>query len=503
MIRLLVLVIMVAGALQAAQRPNIVFIFSDDHAQRAIGAYPDSFVPTPNLDRLAASGMLFENSFVGNSICGPSRATILTGKHCHINGYTKNYAPFDPEQPMFTGMLQKSGYQMAMIGKWHLTRRPPVGFDYYDMVPDQGHYYNPAFINAKGRYQEQGYVTDIITDKAIEWMGTHKDDPFMIMVQHKAPHRAWMPNLKYLTLYDDITIPEPDNLFDDYKTRTKAAHEQDLEIDSDMTLTSDLKVWELTEKRGSLWAWGPGRMTPEQKSVWDAAYGPKNKAFMDAKLTGKALISWKYQRYIKDYLRCVASIDESVGRLLDYLKASGLEKNTIVIYASDQGFYLGEHGWFDKRFMYEESMRTPLIMSWPGVIKPGSRATEMVQNLDYAPTFLDIAGVDIPTDIQGLSLMPVMKGQAKDWRDALYYHYYEGKHNWHAVARHDGIRTQRHKLIHYYTNKEWELYDLDVDPHEMNNLYGQEQVSSITTRLQAKLESVRKHYRVPPYELGK
>lgn len=485
-----------AGAADA-KRPNFVFMFSDDHAQRAISAYPDSLNQTPNIDRIADGGMLFAESFVGNSICGPSRATILTGKHSHKNGFRKNDDRFDPDQTTFPKLLQAAGYRTAVIGKWHL-KSDPQGFDHWNILPGQGHYYNPDFLSPKGRNTEPGYVTDVITDKGIDWIKKNSgDQPFFLMLQHKAPHREWMPGPKYLNLYDDVTFPEPDNLFDDYATRGWAARNQDMSIEKTMRLAGDNKVWELDTRRGNLWKYNIGRMTDAQRKLWDRAYAPKNAKFLAANLKGRALVRWKYQRYLKDYLRCIASVDESVGRVLDHLKESGLDRNTVVIYGSDQGFYLGEHGWFDKRFMYEESMRTPLLIKWPGVTKPGSVCRQLVQNLDYAQTFLGIAGVKAPAGMQGRDLTPLLRGRSPKWRESLYYHYYEGENSWHRVARHDGIRTEQMKLIHFYTRNEWELYDLRQDPNEMNNLFGRDSHRQVGIDLQQQLATLRRQYGVP------
>ncbi len=490
-----VLLSLQASAL-AESRPNILFMFTDDHAQRAISAYPESLNETPNLDRIANEGMMFAESFVCNSICGPARAAILTGKHSHLNGFRKNDDKFDGGQQTFPKLLQSSGYQTALIGKWHLATEP-TGFDHWEILPNQGHYYNPDFIKMDGStVTEKGYVTDMLADKGIEWIeNRNKEKPFMLMLQHKAPHREWMPALRHLSLYDDVTIPEPDNLFDDYNTRGKAARNQDMSIEITMSLTGDNKVWELDDSKPNLWTYNLGRMTEDELAQWNAAYGPKNKKFLDAKLEGKELVRWKYQRYLKDYLRCIAAVDESVGKVLDYLDDSGLADNTVVIYSSDQGFYLGEHGWFDKRFMYEESMRTPLLIRWPGVTKPGSVCNELVQNIDYAETFLELAGVEIPADMQGKSLVPLLKGKTPaDWRDSLYYHYYAGDETWHRVAKHEGIRGKRFKLINFYTHNEWELYDLEKDPKEMNNLYNNPEYAGKIKELKSQLDEIKSKY---------
>ncbi|MFQ5731770.1 MAG: sulfatase [Planctomycetaceae bacterium] len=480
-----------ASAVRAAERPNILFIFADDHASHALSCYGSKINKTPNLDRIAKGGMLFRNCFCTNSICGPSRAVILTGKHSHLNGFLHNGNRFRADQQTFPKVIRKAGYQTAMIGKWHLKSSPAdCGFDYHEVLVGQGPYYNPPMIRNRKRVKHIGYTTDIITDVALDWLKTKRDKskPFVLMFQHKAPHRNWQPGPKYLRLYDDVTIPEPDNLFDDYSGRGRAAHEQDMTIKKTMT-PFDLKLT------------APRNLTQEQRAKWDAAYGPKNAAFRKAKLKGKALVRWKYQRYIKDYLRCIASVDENVGRMLDYLDASGLAKNTIVIYSSDQGFYLGDHGWFDKRFMYEESYRMPLMVRWPGVIKPGSVNTELVSNLDFAETFLDIAGAKVPGDMQGRSIVPLLRGTTPaDWQKSLYYHYYEFFQNRrvaHMVRRHNGVRTKRYKLIHFYNLGEWELYDLKNDAREMKSVYNDPSYAGVVKELKAELKRLQQKYKVP------
>lgn len=493
-----------------AKQPNIVFIFSDDHATQAISAYGGrlaDIAPTPNLDRIAANGMRFNRCMVGNSICGPSRATILTGKHSHMNGFMRNETnTFDGSQQTFPKLLRQAGYQTAIIGKWHL-KSDPTGFDHWEILPGQGVYYRPEFQTPVDTHEEQGYVTEVITDKAIQWLNQTRnpEKPFMLMVQHKAPHREWSPALKYLNEFDDVVIPEPDTLFDTYEGRGTPAQEQDMSLDIAMQLGKDLKIWEhdifndLDKRIGR-------RLTPEQRTQWDAAYGPKNKAFLKADLKGKDLIRWKYQRYLKDYLRCIKSVDDSIGRLQQHLEKSGLLENTVFIYSSDQGFYLGEHGWFDKRFMYDESFRTPLLISWPGITPPGSVNTDLVSNLDFAETFLDIAGTDIPSDMQGLSLVPILKGRTpKEWRNSLYYHYYEYP-GWHMVHRHEGAYDGRYKLLNFYDLGEWELYDLKTDPNEMTNVYQKPEYAEVAKQMHRELEQLRKQYQVPeniPQDLTK
>jgi arylsulfatase A-like enzyme len=484
-----------------AKRPNIILVFSDDHATQAIGAYGGRFeniAPTPALNKLAADGMLFSRCMVGNSICGPSRATVLTGKHSHKNGFMVNHgATFDGSQQTFPKLLQKGGYQTAIIGKWHLVSEP-TGFDHWEVLPGQGSYYNPDFITPKGDIREEGYVSNVVTDKAIEWLeeGRNPDKPFMLMVQHKSVHRKWLPDLKYLHMFDGMTMPEPDTLFDDYSGRGTAAREQDLSIESTMGIGRDLKVEEL-DVGHVLREQSLDRMTPAQRAEWTAAYQPKNDAFLADPPSGKALVSWKYQRYLKDYMRCVKSLDDSIGQLRDYLETSGLADNTVILYSSDQGFYLGEHGWFDKRFMYDESFRTPLIAYWPGVTKPNSVNSDLVSNLDFAETFLEIAGVPVPEDMQGESLVPLLKGETpSDWRDMVYYHYYEYP-CWHMVQRHEGVYDGRYKLMFFYDIDEWELYDLHTDPNEMKNQVANPEYAEVLKSMKERLSRARKQYDVP------
>ena len=466
-----------------AKRPNIIFIMTDDHASHAMSCYGSKINKTPNLDRIANQGMRFDNSFCTNSICAPCRAVILTGKHSHLNGVTDNAKNFDGSQQTFPKLLQKAGYQTAIIGKWHL-KTDPTGFDYWNILPGQGVYYNPTMIEMGVQKEYTGYVTDIITDHALKWLKERDPEkPFCLMFHHKAPHREWEPGPKHLTMYDDVTMPEPETLFDDYAGRGRAAKEQDMSIEKTMT-DRDLKLV------------APKNLTPEQKKLWDAAYDPKNKAFEQANLQGKDLVRWKYQRYIKDYLRCIASVDDNVGRVLDYLDASGLAENTVVFYTSDQGFYLGDHGWFDKRFMYEESLRMPLLVRYPKQIKPGSVNNDLVQNLDFAPTFLDFAGLDAPPDMQGRSLRRLLRGKTPDdWRTSIYYHYYEYPAV-HSVKRHYGVRTKQYKLIHFYNDiDEWELYDLEKDPHELKSVYSDPAYADIVKELTAELKRLRTLYK--------
>jgi arylsulfatase A-like enzyme len=488
-----------------ATRPNFLFIFSDDHAPHAIGAYGTRYAavdPTPNIDKLAAQGMTFKASFCTNSICGPSRAVILSGKHSHRNGFMANGNRFDGDQVTLPKLLRAEGYTTALIGKWHLGS-DPQGFDYWDILPGQGDYYNPAFINQDGRRTVQGYCTDIITELAIDWLQNRRDPnkPFLLMAQHKGPHRNWMPPLRHLDWLDGVTLPEPATLFDDHADNASPASWQEMEIDRHMAVVFDLFVnppsnWDPSKEKGSDKSGFRNleRMTAEQREAWDAAFAEENAAFYEARLEGEELVRWKYQRYLKNYLATARAVDDSVGRLMAYLDESGLADNTVVIYSSDQGFYLGDHGWYDKRWMYEESMAMPLIVKWPGVTEAGSVNHNLVQNLDYSPTLLDLAGADTPADMQGRSLAPLLQGEAQpDWRDAVYYHYY-GYPDVHQVARHYGIRTERYKLIRYYQFGEWELFDLHEDPDELHNLYGDPAYGDLVATLAEQLGALRAQY---------
>lgn len=486
---------------QKKQRPNIIYMMSDDHGYQAISAYGYGLNNTPNIDALGKDGMRFNRAYVTNSICGPSRAVMLTGKHSHVNGFKDNHSTFDGSQPTVAKMLHEAGYQTAIIGKWHLISEPQ-GFDYWNIVPGQGDYHNPDFIENGVRKKVTGYVTTLTTDFAINWLEKRDPSkPFFMMYQQKAPHRNWMPEPKYYHLFDSVQFPVPSNYLDNYDTRTRAAKEQEMGIAKDMHEAYDLKLaFDLTpEERkglGVLWQNIYNRFTPEQKKEWEKAYGPMIEEFKKSHLTGDALAVWKYQRYMRDYLRCIQSVDDNVGRLLQYLKENDLEKNTIVIYTSDQGFYLGEHGWFDKRFMYEESFRTPLLIKWPGVTKGKMVSNSLVQNLDFAETILDMAGLPIPADMQGKSMVPLLKGKQKgDLHDALYYHFYENQE--HKVAKHIGVRTNRYKLIFFYENNEYELYDLQKDPKEMNNLYNDPAYKKLSEDMLKKLKETKAAYKDP------
>lgn len=449
--------------------------------------HPLQLLKTPNLDRLAKEGMLFERCLIANSICGPSRASVLTGKYSHANGFYNNTNNrFDGSQTTFPKLLQAAGYQTAIVGKWHLVS-DPTGFDYWEILPGQGIYYNPPFIRGGQRVRHDGYVSDIITDLALDWLkGRDKARPFLLMVHHKAPHREWEPALRHLGHDGDRKYGEPSTLFDDYSGRGRAEREQDMTIAKTMT-PKDLKLTP------------PPQLTPEQRKVWDAYYEPRNDAFRKANPQGKDLVRWKYNRYLHDYLGCIKGVDENVGRLLKYLDDEGLAPNTLVVYSSDQGFFLGEHGWFDKRWIFEESLRSPLLIRWPGVARPGSRNRALVSNLDFAETFLEAAGLPAPAEMHGRSLVPLLKGHMpSDWRRSFYYHYYEypGPH---SVRRHYGVVTDRYKLVYFYEPEMnyWELFDLRKDPAELRSIYGQAQYAETQRQLQAELARLRLQLKVP------
>ncbi len=421
------------SAPHAQARPNILYIMADDHALQAIGAYASTINTTPNIDRIATGGMRFTNCVCENSLCAPSRAAIMTGSYSCRNGVIDLSTRLDPAKLTFPTLLRQAGYQTGIVGKWHL-HRDPSEFDFWDILPEQGVYHNPVFLTPGAKTKFPGYVTDIITDKCIEWL-EHRDTskPFMLMCHHKAPHRPWEPDEKHAAMYEDADIPEPPTFNDDYVTRSDAARRQKMAIE-DLTKT-DVKQTP------------PPGLTPAEVK------------------------HWKYERFLKDYLRCIASVDDNVGRLLDYLDAHNLSDNTIVIYTSDQGFYLGEHGWFDKRWMYEQSLHMPLLVRYPGHIKPGAVCDRFVQNIDFAETFLDYAGVAPPPSMQGMSFRPLLEGDHADWpRDSIFYHYYE-EGTEHHVAAHYGVRTDRYKIIRFYSEVHaWEFYDLQNDPHELHNV---------------------------------
>lgn len=470
----------------AQQKPNIVIILSDDHAFQAISAYGSKLAHTPNIDRIAQQGVIFNRGYVTNSICGPSRAVILTGKYSHKNGFKDNdNSRFEGSQDSFAKQLQQNGYQTAWVGKWHLGTKPQ-GFDFWQILPGQGNYYNPDFIMMdSSKQRREGYATNLIEDIAEDWLDQRDSSrPFCLVIGHKATHRAWEPDTADLNLYDNVQFPLPHNFYDNYANRP-AAMGQDMSIEKTMTLDYDLKM-PGKNSRGNT-----ARMNAAQKARYNAYYDSVAADFSRRDLSGNALTEWKYQRYMRDYLACAASLDGNIGRTLDYLDQHGLRDNTIVIYLSDQGFYLGEHGWFDKRFMYEESFRTPMMMRYPGVIKPGSQSDALVMNLDIAPTLLEAAGTAIPPAMQGQSILPVLKNGKG--REAMYYHYYEN--GTHSVSPHFGVRTERYKLIRFYERSDaWELYDLKKDPRETNNLFGRKGYEKITAKLKAELTSLIRRY---------
>jgi arylsulfatase A-like enzyme len=480
-----VLLLLLAAPLTAQTRPNIIFIMSDDHASHAISAYGSRVNQTPHLDRLAREGMLFENVFVTNSICTPSRAAILTGQYSHLNGVTM-FNRFDSSQTTVATLLQRGGYHTGMIGKWHLGS-DPVGFDTWEILPGQGDYHDPVLYTATGEKKYTGrYVTDVVTDLGLDFLkGRPQDKPFFLMLHHKAPHRAWEPDEKHRAQFADRWIPEPDTLFDSYATRTDALRENEQRIADDLT-RRDLKLEpppDLDGKARTAWL----NVKPTEVTV--------NREGKPVTLTGEPLTRWKYQRYMQDYLATVQSIDSNTGRLLDFLDANGLSKNTIVIYTSDQGFFLGDHGMYDKRFMYEESLRMPFLVRWPAVIKPGARSDAIGINVDFAPTFLEAAGLQVPASMQGRSLMPLFKGGTPaDWRTSMYYRYYHdpGHHNTRA---HYGVRTRTHKLIYFWKKDQWEMFDLEHDPLELHNLYGVPEHDKVTAGLKAELAKLKKAFK--------
>lgn len=503
----LVLTTLLAGVAQQPH-PNILFVFSDDHAPQAISAYGSNINHTPNLDRIAKEGAIFQNSFCANSICGPSRACILTGKHSHLNGFLRNGNRFDGTQTTFPKLMQQAGYQTALIGKWHLST-DPTGFDHWEVLPGQGSYYNPDLIQMDGKRRRfEGYCTDIITQHTLDWLKKQRDPnkPFIMMCQHKAPHRNWSPPERHFSLYKDELVAEPESLFDDYAGRSQLLKQNEMSLANHFSWGHDMKFsgenyfpGYFTTLRGN----GEyRRMTDAQKAAWDAAYEPENKAFIEkmksGKLTDKQIIQFKYQRYIKDYLRCIQAVDDGVGELLDYLDESGLAENTIVIYSSDQGFYLGEHGWYDKRWMFEESLKMPFLIRWPGVINAGTVSKALIQNIDYGPTFLDWAGAEIPAEMQGRSLIPLLKNQGKpsaNWRDAIYYAYYENAAV-HNVPVHDGVRTERYKLMFFPRGREWNLFDLQEDPQEMRSVHDEAEYATILAGLKKRYRDLRSYYDV-------
>jgi len=503
--RLLFLLLIFSVQAVAQQKPNIIYIMSDDHDADAISAYSKKLIQTPNIDRLAKEGMLFTNAFVGNSICGPARATLLTGQHSHKNGKIDNRTRFDSSKITMPKLLQQAGYQTAVIGKWHLQSYP-TGFDYWKILPGQGLYFNTRLITMKGdTVTEKGYATDIITNEALSWLDRRDEQkPFAMLLHHKAPHRYFFPPLKYIEQFHKKTFPEPPTLYTDTTGKGTAWRKQTMSILHDMKLCSDLKVDpaylmdipHLKPDSADIVYYHAimNRIPEDERNRIKAIYADRGKLLQQLKPTGKDLLKYKYQWYMQDFLACCASLDENIGRLLDYLKQKGLEKNTLIVYTSDQGFYLGENGWYDKRFMYDVSMQIPLLVRWPGVIPAGSKNHNLVQNIDFAPTFLDAAGVQVPHWMQGISLTPLFTDPKKtSKRNALYYHFYEYYAD-HTVLPHLGVRNKQYKLIYFYTVDEWELYDLKKDPAEQKNLVGSKQHQKIFLAMKQELKKVRDHY---------
>ena len=483
--RALLILISLAGAsielIAAPQgaRPNIVFIFSDDHAIQAIGAYGGRLSKfckeqgvTPNIDKLADQGGLFINSFCGNSLCSPSRASVLTGLLSHANGVKYLERPITPGLWTYPVGLQALGYQTAVFGKWHLASKPD--FQEWHVTFGQGKYNNPVFESPAGKEAVSGYATDVITDMSLDWLKKRDPNkPFFLSVQHKAPHRNWIPPERYSTWLENVAVPEPETLFDDYANRASPAKNQKMEIGRDMGLAEDLKVG--------------GRLGKEPM------FAARNSEFEKRRPEGRELVRWKYQQYLKDYLRCIKGVDDSVGRIFEALKAEGLLENTIVIYSSDQGFYTGEHGWFDKRWIYEESLHMPFIIRWPGVVKPGMHFTEMIQNIDYAPTFMEMAQGKAPEGLHGRSMVPVLRGETPaDWRQSVYYHWYDT--GTHMVAVHYGVRTRRYTLAYFPATNEWELFDLQKDPQQLRSVYAEPAYSKTVTELKTELARLRAQY---------
>lgn len=466
-----------------AGQPNVLLILTDDHATSALSAYGSQRIRTPNLDKLAQQGMRFDRCYATNAICSPSRAAILTGKYGHKNGVMA-FDRFDGSQMHAGAQFQRAGYQTAVLGKWHLVSEP-TGFDHWRILPGQGLYIDPVFIDPAGRTRRAGYATDLITDDAIGFLkARNKDKPFFLFVGHKAPHRPWQPDDAHREMFASKKFIEPESFWDDYSGRSRGLTDNKMRVADDLT-------------RGDLKLLPPEALTGQARVDWLAVKPTEVEVVVNDKptiLRGKELASWKYQRYMQDYLACVASVDKNVGRLMNYLDDSGLSSNTIVIYTSDQGFFLGEHGLFDKRYMYEESIRMPLLVRWPGEVAENTVAGEIVTNVDLGATLLELSGQPIPADTQGRSILPLLRGSAPpDWPTSFYYRYSidGGEHN---TAAHCGVRTMTHKLIHYYAQGDWELYDLTTDPMEMNNLFGKPEYEHVTRELQRELSRLQAKY---------
>ena len=484
------------------ERPNIIFIMTDDHTTQAMSCYGGNLIETPNMDRIADEGMRFDNCYATNALSGPSRACILTGKFSHKNGFTDNASTFDGSQLTFPKVMRENGYATGVVGKWHLISKPQ-GFDHWSILlgqNEQGNYYKPVFYENGTVVNEDGYVTDVITDKAIEFIDeVHDEKPFMLMLHHKAPHRNWMPAPRHLGIFNDTVFPEPETLFDDYEGRGEAARSQDMNIENTLDDEWDLKLLTREEilagnnRLHDVYI----RMPEEVQHKWDSVYAPRIAEYRSGKLQGDELVRWKYQQYMRDYLATAMSVDESIGRVMEYLEEIGELDNTVIVYTSDQGFFLGEHGWFDKRFMYEECLRMPFVIRYPKMIKAGSTSKAICMNVDFGPTFLDLAGIEVPSEMQGRSFRKVLEKKGRipaGWREAAYYHYYEYPAE-HSVKRHYGIRTSDCKLIHFYNDiDQWEMYDMKADPQEMRNVYDDPAYADKRAQMHRILEQVQQEY---------
>jgi arylsulfatase A-like enzyme len=509
----MLLPLLAAQDADAQKRPNIIHIMSDDHSYQAISAYRHPLAaqaPTPNIDRLAAEGVRFDRAYVENSLSTPSRACLMTGLYSHQNGQKTLGKGIDTTKVFVSELLQEAGYQTGLIGKWHM-KCEPKGFDHYLVYKGQGEYYDPGFKseNSQGKYiHEEGYSTDLVTEHAVDFIQQRDTTkPFCLFVHHKAPHRNWLPAMEYLKLYEDVEFPLPETFYDDYETRGDAAHRQRMHIGRDMHLVYDLKVHELADSLAGNDRWQLDIMnytlaalSKEDGEKWLQAYADMNRRYLDGGMSVKELYEWKYQRYVKDYLRCIKSVDDSVGEILKALEEEGILDETVVVYTSDQGFYMGEHGWFDKRFMYEESFRTPLVIRYPELVKGGSVSQALVQNIDFAPTYLDLAEVKVPASMEGRSMKPLLERDGKEpsrWRKYLYYHFYDNSKD-HNVSRHDGISDKRYKLIHFYgpDGSYDELYDLMKDPSELQNVIDNPEYAKVRARLEKSLSRLRKRLEV-------
>lgn len=506
---LIALFIMIAGACLGA-RPNILFIFSDDHALRTIGAYKGSINKTPHLDRIANEGALFTRSFVINSICCPSRAAIMTGKHSHANGITGNSSHWNGHQYVYMRDLAKAGYQTSLIGKWHLKGDPTDEFQHWDILSGkggQGSYFNPEFKTARGITRVEGHSTEIITNKTLDWLRQRdRKKPFLLCAQYKVPHIHRIPAPAFMGNYDDMDFPVPETLFDDYSTRQPFVKDTWMALKG---MKGDvLNIGPTAEEARNNPQAMPRflkEMSPHQRAAWHTHYDPRNLAYRTMNLQGKEAVIYTYQRFIKDYVRTIDGLDHHVGRLLDYLDNNGLADNTIVVYASDQGFLTGEHGWAEKRWMYEECFRYPLLMRWPGTIKPGTIISALTQNIDLAPTFLTAAGLPVPKEVHGVPMQPVLNGATPaNWRKEVLYTYYDGgipeRRGAYNMPRHEGVRNDRYKLISFYDHQAYEFYDLKNDPQEMKNQFNNPEFQPIIQKMKKRLTQLKANFGIPPHK---